>query len=49
MSIESKNSLFKAINNQQSFNLIEQSQSNKRKRKLFLFFVEVRIKLAHIF
>jgi hypothetical protein len=49
MSIESKNSLFKAINNQQSFNLIEQSQSNKRRRKLFLFFVEIRIKLAHIF
>jgi hypothetical protein len=49
MSIDSENSLFKEINNQQIPNLIERSQFNKRRRKLFLFLEEVRIKLASHF
>lgn len=49
MSIDSENSLFKEINNQQIPNLIERSQFNKRRRKLFLFLDEVRIKLASYF
>ncbi len=49
MSIDSENSLFKEINNQQIPNLIERSQFNKRRRKLFLFLEEVRIKLASYF
>jgi hypothetical protein len=49
MSIDSENSLFKEINNQQIPNLIERSQFNKRRRKLFLFLKEVRIKLASHF
>lgn len=43
MSIDSENSLFNEINNQQIPNLIDQSQFNKRRRKLFLFLEEVRI------
>src|SRR5690606_26656380 len=46
MSIDSENSLFKEIDNQQIPNLIERSQFNKRRRKLFLFLEEVRTKLA---
>ena len=42
MSIDSENSLFKEINNQQIPNLIERSQFNKRRRKLFFFLEEVR-------
>jgi hypothetical protein len=49
MSIDSENSLFKEINNQQIPNLIERSQFNKRRRKLFFFLEEVRIKLASYF
>lgn len=49
MSIDSENSLFKEINNQQIPNLIELSQFNKRRRKLFLFSEEVRVKLASHF
>lgn len=49
MSIDSENSLFKEINNEQIPNLIERSQFNKRRRKLFLFLEEVRIKLASRF
>ena len=49
MSIDSENSLFKEINNQQIPNLIERSQFNKRRRKLFYFLEEVRVKLASYF
>jgi hypothetical protein len=49
MSIDSENSLFKEINNQQIPNLIERSQFNKRRRKLFFFLEEVRVKLASHF
>jgi hypothetical protein len=49
MSIDSENSLFKEIDNQQIPNLIERSQFNKRRRKLFLFLEEVRTKLASQF
>lgn len=49
MSIDSENSLFKEINNQQIPNLIERSQFNKRRRKLFFFLEEVRTKLASRF
>ena len=49
MSIDSENSLFKEINNQQIPNLIERSQFNKRRRKLFYFLEEVRVKLATTF
>src|SRR5690554_4578636 len=42
MSIDSENSLFKEINEQQIPNLIERSQFNKRRRKLFFFLEEVR-------
>lgn len=49
MSIDSENSLFKEINEQQIPNLIERSQFNKRRRKLFFFLEEVRTKLASRF
>src|SRR5690606_39629092 len=49
MSIDSENSLFKEINEQQTPNLIERSQFNKRRRKLFFFLEEVRTKLASRF
>ena len=49
MSIDSENSLFKQLNNNQILNLIERSQFNKRRRKLFLFSEEVRTKLASYF
>ncbi|MGV8944978.1 MAG: IS982 family transposase [Lutibacter sp.] len=49
MSIDSENSLFKQLNNNQISNLIERSQFNKRRRKLFLFSEEVRTKLASYF
>jgi hypothetical protein len=49
MSIDSENSFFKEINNQQIPNLIERSQFNKRRLKLFSFLEEVRIKLASHF
>ena len=49
MSIDSENSLFKEINNQQIPNLIERSQFNKRRLKLFFFLEEVRTKLASRF
>jgi hypothetical protein len=49
MSIDSENSLFKEINNQQIPNLIERSQFNKRRRKLFIFLEEIRTKLAFRF
>ena len=49
MSIDSENSLFKEINNQQIPNLIERSQFNKRRRKLFFFLEEIRIKIASHF
>jgi hypothetical protein len=49
MSIDSENSLFKEINNQQIPNLIERSQFNKRRRKLFFFLERVRTKLASRF
>ncbi len=42
MSIDSENSLFKQINNNQIPNLIDRSQFNKRRRKLFLFTEDVR-------
>ena len=46
MSIDSENSLFKEIDNQQIPNLIERSQFNKRRRKLFSFLENVRQKLS---
>jgi len=46
LSIDSENSLFKQLANNQIPNLIERSQFNKRRRKLFLFSEEVRTKLA---
>lgn len=46
MSIDSENSFFKQISQQEIPNLIERSQFNKRRRKLFLFSEEVRAKLA---
>src|SRR5690554_3173695 len=49
MSIDSENSLFKEINEEQIPNLIERSQFNKRRRKLFFFLEEVRTKLASRF
>ena len=49
MSIDSENSLFKEISNQQILNLIERSQFNKRRRKLFFLLEEVRLKLASYF
>lgn len=49
MSIDSENSLFKEISNEQIPTLIERSQFNKRRRKLFLFLEEVRTKLAYRF
>ncbi len=49
MSIDSENSLFKEINNQQIPNLIERSQFNKRRRKLFFFLEEIRTKIASHF
>src|SRR5690606_25229527 len=49
MSIDSENSLFKEINEQQIPNLIERSQFNKRRRKLFFFLEEVSTKLASRF
>jgi hypothetical protein len=49
ISIDSENSLFKEINNQQIPNFIKRSQFNKRMRKLFLFLKEVSIKLASHF
>ena len=49
MSIDSENSLFKEINNEQIPNLIDRSQFNKRRRKLFYFLEEVRIKLSSRF
>ena len=49
MSIDSENSLFKQLANDQIPNLIERSQFNKRRRKLFLFSEEVRTKLASYF
>ena len=49
MSIDSENSLFKEINNQQIPNLIERSQFNKRRRKLFSFLEEIRLKIAFHF
>jgi len=47
--IDSGNSLFKEINKQQIFNLIERIQFNKRRQKLFLFLDEVITKLASRF
>ena len=49
MFIDSENSLFKEINNQQIPNLIERSPFNKRGRKLFFFLEEIRIKIASNF
>lgn len=49
MSIDSENSLFKQINQQEISNLLERSQFNKRRRKLFLFSEEIRTKLASRF
>jgi hypothetical protein len=49
MSIDSENSFFKQISQQEIPNLIERSQFNKRRRKLFLFSEEVRTKLADHF
>ena len=49
MSIDSENSLFMQINQNEIPNLLERSQFNKRRRKLFLFSEEVRRKLAKEF
>jgi len=49
MSIDSENSLFKQINQQEIPNLIERSQFNKRRRKLFSLLEKTRIKLASRF
>lgn len=49
MSIDSENSLFKQVNQEEIPNLIERSQFNKRRRKLFLFLEEIRTKLASHF
>ena len=49
MSIDSENSLFKQISQQEIPNLIERSQFNKRRRMLFLFSEKIRIKLASYF
>lgn len=49
MSIDSENSLFKQIDQQEISNLLERSQFNKRRRKLFLFSEEIRTKLASRF
>ena len=42
MSIDSENSLFNQLKNEQISNLIKRSQFNKRRRKLFLFSEQVR-------
>lgn len=49
MSIDSENSLFKQVSQEEIPNLIERSQFNKRRRKLFLFSEEIRTKLASHF
>ena len=49
MSIDSENSFFKQINDNEFSILIERSQFNKRRRKLFFFSEEVRTKLASRF
>ena len=46
LSIDSENSLFKQITNEEIPNLIERSQFNKRRKKLFLFSEQIRTKLA---